>query len=241
VRDESERNFAMSTNSSASGWDGTTEYAADPEAETHMVVDAFFGHLAATLRLSDDVVAAMRLRLDALLAANASRIVDEPARHNLRMTLAVLSGYEAISPELGPERAFAAVSAAFTEPLAAAVSTATKAMLDHAADPFRAMVELARSRESEAFGAGFAFEHPADDDTRFFADVHRCHYHDVLVANGAPQLTPVLCAFDANWFDAIDPDRHGFTFERTTTIGHGGPHCPFHFTRNRPAPSAADE
>jgi len=32
---------------------------------------------------------------------------------------------------------------------------------------------------------------------------------------------------------AIDPDRHGFTFTRTTSIGHGGSTCPFHFRRTR--------
>ncbi|MFI0738969.1 L-2-amino-thiazoline-4-carboxylic acid hydrolase [Streptomyces sp. NPDC021100] len=50
-------------------------------------------------------------------------------------------------------------------------------------------------------------------------------------ANGAGRLTPVLCAFDANRSDAVDPERHGFAFERPTTIGHGGPHCPFTFRR----------
>ncbi|GAB4583797.1 L-2-amino-thiazoline-4-carboxylic acid hydrolase [Nocardia sp. IFM 10818] len=43
--------------------------------------------------------------------------------------------------------------------------------------------------------------------------------------------TPVLCEFDANRIGAIEPERHGFRFERTTTIGVGGSHCPFHFDR----------
>lgn len=209
----------------------STSYVPDPEAATQAVVEGFFEHLTAALRLTHEDVAAMRVRLEQLMTFNAARIIDEPARHNLRMTLAVLAGYEAIAPAVGPGPAIDAVRAAFTEPLAEVVAAGTKAMLDEAEDPFRAMVEIARSRESQAFGAGFVFEHPADDDTRFYADVHRCYYHDVLVANGAPRLTPVLCAFDANWIGAIDPGRHGFEFERATTIGHGGSHCPFHFTR----------
>jgi len=104
-------------------------------------------------------------------------------------------------------------------------------MLDSAPDPFEAMVTLAKSRETQAFGVGFSFRHPIDDDSRFYEDVHRCFYHDVLLANAAPELTPVMCAFDRNWIDAIDPGRHGFRFERTSTIGTGGSHCPFHFTR----------
>lgn len=40
-----------------------------------------------------------------------------------------------------------------------------------------------------------------------------------------------MCAFDGNWIEAIDSDKDGFRFERVTTIGLGGTHCPFHFTR----------
>ncbi|MCG5213116.1 L-2-amino-thiazoline-4-carboxylic acid hydrolase [Streptosporangium sp. KLBMP 9127] len=29
--------------------------------------------------------------------------------------------------------------------------------------------------------------------------------------------------------------RHGFRFDRRTTIGTGGTHCPFHFSRNQEA------
>jgi hypothetical protein len=107
---------------------------------------------------------------------------------------------------------------------------------DAAPDPFQAMVELCRSRERDAFGAAFTFRRPADDGQRYHLDVHRCFYHDVLAASSAAELTPVMCAFDKAWIEAIDPARHGFRFDRATTIGYGGSHCPFHFTRTRPGP-----
>jgi hypothetical protein len=59
-------------------------------------------------------------------------------------------------------------------------------------------------------------------------------YHDVLATNSAAELTPVMCAFDKAWIEAIDPAAHGFRFDSATTIGHGGTCCPFHFTRTRP-------
>jgi hypothetical protein len=208
-------------------------YVPDPEADTSAVIEGFYQHLADSLGLPDSVLTAMDAAHERLLATNSHLIVDEPARHNLRMTLALVAAYELLTPEIGRDAAQAAIHKAFVEPLAYVVRQATTALLDHAPDPFRAMVELSRAREGEAFGAGFVFEHPADDDSRFFADVQRCHYHDTLVANGAPELTPVMCAFDANWIEAIDPARHGFRFERTTTIGLGGTHCPFHFFRQR--------
>lgn len=140
------------------------------------------------------------------------------------MTLALLAAYQLLG-------SLDLVRAAFTEPLAEMVRDATTAMLDYAEDPYQAMVDLAKAREEHFFGAGFTFEHAVDDGTRFHQDVHRCLYHEVLAGNGSPELAPVMCAFDGNWIEAIDPDRHGFRFDRATTIGTGGPVCPFHFNR----------
>ncbi|MFD9902953.1 L-2-amino-thiazoline-4-carboxylic acid hydrolase [Streptomyces sp. NPDC059063] len=215
----------------------TDHYVPDPEADTAAVIDGFFGHIAATLRELPDsgLLAAMRARHEELTAANRHLVVDEAALYNLRMTLALVAAYEFLMPSLGRRDALDLVRTAFVEPLSEAVRQGTRAMLDSSPDPYRAMVDLAKSREQHAFGAGFAFRHPVDDDSRFFADVHRCFYHQVLVANSAPELTPVMCAFDANWIEAIDPHEHGFRFERVTTIGLGGTHCPFHFLRTRAA------
>ncbi|WIY06127.1 L-2-amino-thiazoline-4-carboxylic acid hydrolase [Amycolatopsis mongoliensis] len=193
----------------------------DHESETDAVVEAFYEHIGAPIRA----------RHEELVEANRHLEVDEPARHNVRMTLALVAAYEHLEPELGRERAIETIRKAFVEPLGRYVREGTRAMLDAAPDPFEAMVAVAKARESTSFGAGFTFRHPVDDGTRFFQDVHRCHYHDVLVANGAAELTPVMCAFDANWIEAIDPPEHGFRFDRATTIGLGGTHCPFHFSR----------
>jgi hypothetical protein len=210
----------------------TDHYLPDPEAEAAALIDAFFEHLRAR-GVSEDALAAIQARHTALVAANQYLVVDDLARHNVRMTLVAAAAYESLRPELGQTESIAVIEAAFVTPLAAFVQEATRAMLDNAPDPYGAMVEMAKSRETQSFGAGFEFRHTVDDDDRFYQDVHRCHYHDVLVANGVPELTPVLCAFDRNWIDVIDPGRHGFRFARETTIGMGGTHCPFHFSRVR--------
>ncbi|GAA3684446.1 hypothetical protein GCM10022224_056390 [Nonomuraea antimicrobica] len=210
-------------------------YVPDPDRDTALLIDGFYQHVAATLRehaLPGDLLPAIRARQDELEAANQPMVVDEPARYNLRMTLALVAAYEFLLPRLGREAATAAVRTAFIEPLGDTMKEGTRAMLDAAPDPFQAMVAMSRSREEHAFGSGFVFDRSADDDQRYHLDVRRCFYHDVLVANGAPELTPAMCAFDANWIEAIEPDLHGFHFDRPTTIGLGGTHCPFHFTRN---------
>lgn len=108
-----------------------------------------------------------------------------------------------------------------------------RAALDAAHDPFAALVAFTRQREQYAFGERFVFEHPLDDDQERMADVRRCFFHDVLEAEQATHLRPVLCAWDANWMDAVDPERHGVVAERRTSIGLGGGHCPFHLRRTR--------
>lgn len=210
----------------------TDHYVPDPESETNALIDAFFEHLRAQ-GVSDEMLAAVRARHTELVAANQHLVVDELARHNIRTTLVAAAAYELLRPDLGQDKAIKAVEAAIVEPMAPFVQKGTRAMLDNAPDPYQAMVDMAKSRETESFGVGFEFRHTADDGARFHQDIHRCHYHDVLVANDMPELTPALCAFDRNWIDAIDPDRHGFRFDRPTTIGLGGAYCPFHFSRVR--------
>lgn len=70
------------------------------------------------------------------------------------MALAVLAGFDALA-----QRALDAVREAFVEPLGAQMREAARLTRDATEDPFRAMVEVARSRESQAFGDGF--ERPA--------------------------------------------------------------------------------
>lgn len=208
----------------------TDHYVPDPESETTALIEAFHKHLS-DAGVAEELLAAIKSRHAELLAANQHLVVDELASHNIRLTLVTAAAYERLRPTLGQAEALKAVEAAIVEPFAPFVQEATKAMLDNAEDPYQTMVTMAKSRETESFGAGFEFHHTLDDGNHFHQDVHRCHYHDVLVANGVPELTPALCAFDRNWIDAIDPTRHGFRFDRETTIGLGGTHCPFHFSR----------
>ncbi|KAK1179645.1 L-2-amino-thiazoline-4-carboxylic acid hydrolase [Streptomyces sp. NBS 14/10] len=217
------------------------DYVPDPEHDTALLIAGFFDHISATLQKQAlppgelvSAISAMRKRHAELEAANAHMVVDEASRYNLRITLAVVAAYEKLLPRLGRDAATRAVRDALVEPLGEAVHASTRAMLDAAPDPFRAMVDVSKAREEYAFGKTFTFQRSADDDQRYLLDIHRCFYHDVLTANSAAELTPVMCAFDGNWIEAIDPERHGFRFDRATTIGLGGATCPFHFTRTAP-------
>jgi len=210
------------------------EYVASPEAATNALRQTFQQEIER--RLADPVQApalmrAMHSQSQALEEAYQVWIVDEPAKYNLKMTTAVLAAYRVLQDLLPREELLAFLREAFIGPFREMISAGTARMLDHAPDPFLAMVEVSRAKQINTFGAGFTFEYERDDQQAFLVNVTRCFYHNFFVANGAPELTPIFCDFDAPWVKAIHPARHGFRFERPTSIGYGGTMCPFHFSR----------
>jgi hypothetical protein len=161
------------------------------------------------------------------------RIVDEQAKHNLRMAAVVLVVYRCLIESVGYDDLIDALRASFVGAMGDYVTQKTRVWLDASADPFRDMVAVTKEREARSFGAGFVFEVQRDDDDAYLLDVRRCFWHDFFRDEGAAELTHVFCAFDGNWIEAIDPTRHGFRFERPTTLALGGDRCPFHFRRCR--------
>jgi L-2-amino-thiazoline-4-carboxylic acid hydrolase len=169
-----------------------------------------------------------------LEAAHRGWVIDEAAAANLHMLAAVLAAYRVLSARLPAAECIPLLRDSFSGQFRAVVREGTARWLDGVTDPFRAIVELSRSKEEHSFGAGFGFEHERDDDRAYILNISRCFYHDFFVANGAPELTPVFCDFDLGWIEAIDPGRHHLRFERPTTIGYGGARCPFRFYRTQP-------
>src|SRR6185295_4369110 len=145
----------------------------------------------------------------------------------------VLAAYAALRRRLSHERALELLKAAFLQS-GSWVREKTRAWLDQSPDAFRELVSISKQREVQAFGNGFSFERARDDDEAYLLNVRRCFWHDFFRSVGLPELTRVLCEFDRNWFEAIDAQRHGFRFERTTTLAYAGACCPFHFMRVRP-------
>jgi hypothetical protein len=164
--------------------------------------------------------------VDELLA----RIPVEESPH-FAVTSAVVAGYRALLARMPREQALDVVGKAFHEPVRGYIHDGTREMLDAAPDPFTALVDVSKERERDYFGVDFTFVRSVDDEQRYHLDVHRCFYVDLLARNGVPELGPVFCEFDAAWIGAVDVERHGFRFDRPTTIARGGATCPFHFTR----------
>lgn len=201
------------------------------DSENDVVVGPFFTALADKLA-EPGLVAALHER-HRNLRQPLTDTDSGPTAQNAAVATALLAADQTLSPTVphrGERRQL--LEQALVEPLEDTIRHATETALDAADDPFAAMVATTRVREKHAFGPRFVFEHPVDDDTEFVSEVRHCYFHELLTAHDAGHLTSVLCAFDANWMGAVDPDRHGFTVDRMTSIATGGESCPFRFRRN---------
>lgn len=164
-------------------------------------------------------------------AQHATWVEDEQSRFHLRFAALVLAGYRALLEVLPRDETLSLLRDALIEPSRPWVLGGTKQALDHASDLFTLLTQISKEKEASFYGRTFAFERRQDDKYAYLPDIKRCFWHVFFVANGAPELMPTFCKWDTNWMDAIDPDQHGFRFERPTTLGYGGDACRFWFIR----------
>ncbi len=206
----------------------------DPALATETLVRTFLQEVRRQIADPDEaqvIQERIQARLTELEASHQDWIVDEPARYNLRMTAALLAAYQVLRERFSQEELLALLRAAFLEPFKDTMQQGAAQILDHVSDPFQTIVEISKTKEKYMYGDGFTFEIERDDDRAYLLNFKRCFYHNFFASNDAPELTPIFCDFDMPWISAIDTERHGFRFERPTTIGYGGTMCPFHFYR----------
>lgn len=115
----------------------------------------------------------------------------------------------------------------------AVIGHKVRAALDQADNPLETMRRYSQERERDYFGAAFTFERPRDDQDAYHVEVTACAFLRMCLAEGVPELGPVLCAFDTAWMDAIEPVRHGLVILRPTTLARDGERCRFWFETTR--------
>lgn len=204
--------------------EATASRPLDPSEWTPLIERAFFDRLPA--RFAQPA----RQRLAALDAELGHLVGNAMDAANVRFTALAVAAFEVLAPALGDEGAVAIVDDCLNGPLREQIIDGTAAMLDHALDPFTALVAASKERERSYFGPSFTFRRPVDDRHTYVLDVRRCLFHETLAAAGRRELQPVLCRFDLNWADAIDPDRHHLRFVRPVTFASGRV-CRMVFTR----------
>jgi hypothetical protein len=162
---------------------------------------------------------------------HASWIDDEPSRFHLHFMALLLASYRTLVELMPKEEAVALLTRAAIEPSRTAIQEGVKAALDYAPDPMMVLVDASKQREEYFFGKTFTFERHQDDQQSYILHVKRCFYHQFALANNALELMQILCEWDWIWAKAIEPARHGFSFELPTTLGYGSDMCRFCFRR----------
>jgi hypothetical protein len=218
----------------------------DPTDWTPVIEQAFFVRLSQLVERGDatawpqPVDELVRQRLAAVEAKARPVVANAMDAANLRFTALAVAAYEVLEPVCGSTRAATMVEDCLNSPLREDILTGARGMLDQADDPFTALVAVSKEREKSYFGPSFRFERPVDDDDTYVLDVRRCLFHEVLVAAGRPELQPILCRFDLNWVDAIQPARHHLRFVRPVTFASDTT-CRMLFTREEHLPEPVVE
>ncbi len=160
-------------------------------------------------------------------------IVDEPSKFHLAFMALLVSSYQALleALKLDKGKCIDLLKRVFVERNRESIQGYVEAGLDQAPDPMRSMVDIAKSRQKDFFGETFETEVIADNDAAHQVHYKTCFYYAYAQAAGVPELMSVLCEWDWNWAAGIVPEKHGFWFERPTTLGYGGDVCRFYFFR----------
>ncbi|HWS39608.1 MAG TPA: L-2-amino-thiazoline-4-carboxylic acid hydrolase [Actinoplanes sp.] len=201
----------------------------DPTDWTAVIERAFFTRLQ-ELQNTDYINDSVRHQLAELGSVIDPLVTNPMDAANARFTALAVAAYNVLEPLRGPAEAAAIVQDCLNSPLRPDILAGTRGMLDQSGDPFAALVAVSKEREETYFGPSFRFERPVDDHDTYVLDVRRCFFHDVLTAAGFPELQAILCRFDLNWADAIDPAQHHTRFVRPVTFASGTT-CRMLFTR----------
>ncbi len=168
-------------------------------------------------------------RIDALEAAHRRELPPSTSPDVHRYTATLIVAYRALRAA-GVDDPLGRIERAQAE-ATAVIGHKVRAALDQSDDPLETMRGYSQERERNYFGEAFTFERPRDDHGAYHLEVTACAFLRMCVAEGVPELGPVLCAFDTAWMDAIDPVRHRLVVLRPTTLARDGERCRFWFER----------
>lgn len=170
------------------------------------------------------------LLAEQIFEENVSYIVDAQSQSHYLMTSYVLAAYRQLC-SLGIskvqsmdllERCFKSVGAFWIKWL-------VRIGLFLHRDKLKFFTKSIASRSDRAYGKSFQIIHENHAEGGFVAKVKRCGYHDFFLRNNAEELTRVLCRWDNNWSDEIQPEKHHIRFVRPVTIAQGEKECRFEF------------
>lgn len=197
------------------------------------IEDGFYQRLrqvAAERGLPAEVATETRARVAEREREVAHLVANDLDRVNARFTMLAVALFDVVERRLARDAAIRLVDECLNQPIRPLFVEGTRQLLDGAPDPFAALVASSKEREESSFGPSFEFERVIDDAHGYVLRIRRCLFHELLRACARTELMPLLCRFDLNWADAIDPERHGFRFLRPSTFATAD-RCQMWFAR----------
>jgi hypothetical protein len=173
------------------------------------------------------------------IAEENTQLAEDPAAAGwIAFASMLLATYRSLRLSLGDEkRTVTVLGEALTGPRREQITSFIEARFgisqDAPEEAFRRVSENFKSRGEMSFGRSFRYVDDVRDDSRAFVNIERCLFNEFFRQNGAPEVTPILCALDNVWADELSKPRYGVRFERPTMLANGDDACRFQFTKTR--------
>ncbi len=176
---------------------------------------------------------AVLAQFESLIKENSVEQTDGAAKQHQEIGCLMLAAYRTLKTQVDDQNMLLKVlGAALRAPNSWIIRNSTRAMLLFSRDPMTTLVNYTKTRIPPMYGDVFEFSTEGSEEEQFTMRISTCWYHDFFVKNEAKELTPLFCAWDMNWTEAISAAKHGVIFQRETTLADGGDSCPFTFIRD---------
>lgn len=176
---------------------------------------------------------AMSWKAGEIMVSDRMRSIDPPSRGHLEWSAWILAGYYVLRPHFkSDDETIEFLSEAARRGFETHKMRIGVWLLLRMCRGNVGRVKAALGAMLTQYGASFNWNMLEHDDG-VDMQVDRCFYVDFFRAHDVPRLTTVLCRLDALWFDRINPQKHGFRFdrERYQTMSRGAEQCVFPIVR----------
>jgi hypothetical protein len=175
----------------------------------------------------DELMGAIKARADELAEADKDIPTDGPSKGALAVSAVVLAAFEKLTPlfDGDEQRTILYLQHVMSTVLKRTydVTFSTLSKRDKPLDK----IEKVCNKMQGIYGDGWDFDNKRPEPGVFEMNIRRCFFRDFFARHDATLVTTVLCAFDVNFLQAIDPAVSGLRAERTSLLSLGDDHCRF--------------
>lgn len=175
----------------------------------------------------DELIKTIQARAEELVDIDHDMVVDEPSKGALAISAVALASFEQLRPLFDEDERRTilllqhVMGTVLKRPYQLMFQTLSKR--EEALDK----IDKACRKMEPLYGAGWDMTFERPEPQVFEMKVRRCFFRDFFTRHDATLVTTVMCAFDVNWMQAIDPAVSGLRAERTSLLSLGDEECRF--------------